>query len=163
SCSQVKPTPPWTWRPDAITRRLASEHHVFAVDAATEASGSPAPRHHAAQYAADRMPSTSTSMSAQRCLTAWKLPMGLPNCTRARAPRDAADGVPCHQPRHRFACAAARQRPESKLALDEGGGGDVPPDLLEEHGRFDHAQAESPIALGDLDAHPALVDHRLPE
>ena len=31
------------------------------------------------------MPSTSTSMSAQRCLTAWKLPIGAPNWTRSLA------------------------------------------------------------------------------
>ena len=31
------------------------------------------------------MPSTSTSMSAQRCFTAWKLPIGLSNCTRSFA------------------------------------------------------------------------------
>ena len=33
----------------AITRFDASEHQIFAVDAATDASGSPAPMHHAAQ------------------------------------------------------------------------------------------------------------------
>ena len=33
----------------AMTRFDASEHHVFAVDAAIDASGSPAPMHHAAQ------------------------------------------------------------------------------------------------------------------
>ena len=33
----------------------------------------------------ERMPSTSTSMSAQRCFTAWKLPIGRPNCTRSFA------------------------------------------------------------------------------
>ena len=31
------------------------------------------------------MPSTSTSMSAQRCFTAWKQPIGRPNCTRSFA------------------------------------------------------------------------------
>ena len=31
------------------------------------------------------MPSTSTSMSAQRCFTAWKLPIGRSNCTRSLA------------------------------------------------------------------------------
>jgi hypothetical protein len=41
--------PPWTCNADPVTRFAASEHHVFAVDAATEASGCPADRHHAAQ------------------------------------------------------------------------------------------------------------------
>ena len=34
--------PPCTCRPEAITRLAASEHHTLAVEAATEASGSPA-------------------------------------------------------------------------------------------------------------------------
>ena len=40
---------------------------------------------HAAYQVAERIPSTSTSMSAQRCLTAWKLPIGTPNWTRSLA------------------------------------------------------------------------------
>ena len=42
--------PPWTCRPDAITRRAASPDHTLAVDAATEASGSPAASDQAAWY-----------------------------------------------------------------------------------------------------------------
>src|SRR5439155_25789107 len=49
SCSHVKPMPPCTWSAELMTRFDASEHHVFAVDAATWASGSAAPMHHAAQ------------------------------------------------------------------------------------------------------------------
>ncbi len=81
----MKPMPPCTWSADAITRFDASEHQILAVDAATDASGSPAPMHHAAQYTVERMPSTSTSMSAQRCFTAWNDPIGRPNCTRSLA------------------------------------------------------------------------------
>jgi len=32
-----------------------------------------------------RVPSSATSMSAHRCDTAWKLPIGLPNCSRSPA------------------------------------------------------------------------------
>src|SRR4026207_197249 len=83
SCSQVKPIPPCTCSADAMTRLDASAPQILEVDAATEASGSAAPMHHAAQYVVDRIPSTSTSMSAQRCFTAWKLPIGLPDWTRS--------------------------------------------------------------------------------
>src|SRR5262245_8637864 len=49
SCSHVNPMPPCTCKPDAITRFDASLPQIFAVDAATDDSGSPAPMHHAAQ------------------------------------------------------------------------------------------------------------------
>ena len=76
SCSQVNPMPPWTCRPEAMTRLAASLDHTLAVEAAMDASASPADRAHAAYQVLERMPSTSTTMSAQRCLMAWKLPMG---------------------------------------------------------------------------------------
>ena len=85
-----------------MTRFDASLHHTLAVDAATEASGSFAPMHHAAQYTVERMPSTSTSMSAQRCLTAWNDPIGRPNCTRSFA--------------YSTAISSARAAPPSKSA-----------------------------------------------
>ena len=77
--------PPCTCSADAMTRFDASEHQIFAVDAAIDASASSAPMHHAAQYTVERIPSTSTSMSAQRCFTAWNEPIGRPNCTRSLA------------------------------------------------------------------------------
>ena len=48
--------PPCTCNADAITRFEASAHQILAVDAATDASGSSAPMHHAAQYTVERMP-----------------------------------------------------------------------------------------------------------
>ena len=81
-----------------VTRVTASEHQHFAVDAATEASSWPLATHQAAQYTADRMPSTSTSMSAQRCFTAWKLPIGRPNCTRSLAYSTDRSSTRCAMP-----------------------------------------------------------------
>ena len=49
SCSHVNPMPPWTCNAEAMTRFDASEHQIFAVEAAMAASASPAPMHHAAQ------------------------------------------------------------------------------------------------------------------
>ena len=48
SCSQVKPMPPCTCSPAAITRRDASEHQALAMLADRERSGSPAAAHQAA-------------------------------------------------------------------------------------------------------------------
>ena len=50
-----------------------------------EASSSPAESAHAAYQVLDRMPSTSTTMSAHRCLMAWKLPIGWSNWIRSLA------------------------------------------------------------------------------
>jgi hypothetical protein len=55
-----------------MTRRAASEHHVLAVDAAIERSGHVGGDGPGGVVGHERIPSTSTSMSAQRCLTAWK-------------------------------------------------------------------------------------------
>ena len=68
-----------------MTRLEASAHQTLAVEAASSQPGSAVDAAHAAYQVADRIPSTSTSMSAQRCLTAWKLPMGTPNWTRSLA------------------------------------------------------------------------------
>ena len=68
-----------------MTRFDASEHHTLAVDAATDASSCRADAPRRPVRRVERMPSTSTSMSAQRCFTAWKLPIGRPNCTRSLA------------------------------------------------------------------------------
>ena len=59
-----------------MTRFEASAHHTLAVDAAISHPGSAVCTDHAPNQVTERMPSTSTSMSAQRCFTAWKLPMG---------------------------------------------------------------------------------------
>ena len=76
----------------------------------TVASGSPAPMHHAAQYTVERMPSTSTSMSAQRCFTAWNDPIGRPNCTRSLAYSTAMSSARAAPPSR---SAAAKVAPRS--------------------------------------------------
>ena len=53
-----------------MTRCEASEHHAFAMLAASVRSRSPAAPHQAAKYTVERMPSTSTRASASMCLTA---------------------------------------------------------------------------------------------
>jgi hypothetical protein len=56
-----------------------------------------------------------------------------------------------------------RERAEGEQAGQERGGGDMPPDLLEQDRGGDRAQAEAAALLVELHAHPALVDHRLPQ
>ena len=60
----------------AATNMRLSEH--------TAASGSPAAAR-PASVAAACASSTLTSMSAHLCFTAWKEPIGRPNCCRSRA------------------------------------------------------------------------------
>ena len=38
----------------------------------------------------------------------------------------------------------------------------APADLFAEHGELDHAQAQSPVVLGQLDRQPSLVRHGRP-
>src|SRR5207244_1912578 len=189
SCSHVNPIPPCTWRADAMTRFDASEHQILAVEAATDASSWPAPMHHAAQYALERMPSTSTSMSAQRCFTAWKLPIGRPNCTRSfaystamsiardappsisaavhaaprAAPGDAADRVAAGQPLGPVVAPRPRQRAQREQRRQERRRRDVTPDLLDQHRHLDGAESQTTAVVRHLDRRPSLLDHRLPE
>src|SRR5215472_12330705 len=79
SCSHVKPMPPWIWMLSAAARKYASEHVALARLAATETSADSSAAAHAAYWAAARADSTSSSMSAHRCLMTWKLPIGRPN------------------------------------------------------------------------------------
>ena len=74
--------------------RKASGATTAATAAAREPEGSVRGARAASQAAA-RAPSAATSMSAQRCFTAWNCPMGRPNCSRTLA-WDAA--VSTHQP-----------------------------------------------------------------
>ena len=63
--------PPWTWSDDAATRQPASAAYALAIDAA---SGSDSGSWSAAQLAYSvvaRALSTSSSICAQRCETAW--------------------------------------------------------------------------------------------
>ena len=79
------------------------------------------------------MPSTSTSMSAQRCLSAWKLPIGRPNCTRSFAYSTVMSstraGAAEHLGRreHRAAVDAARRPPSAPPSRSAGGAVEVEP------------------------------------
>ena len=55
---------------------------AFAAAACSSESGSPASTEAAAKYTTDRAASTSTSIVAAACLTAWKEPIGTPNWCR---------------------------------------------------------------------------------
>ena len=68
----------------AATRTNASEQYAFAMCAAAPNCG-PSGASSTAQAATDRADSTSSSMSAHRCRTAWNEPIGRPNCIRSLA------------------------------------------------------------------------------
>ena len=69
----------------ARSRRLASEHHAFAMATSMSAESSSSLVAQAALYMMKRMPSTSVTMSAALCWIAWNEPMGRPNWTRSLA------------------------------------------------------------------------------
>ena len=71
----------------ALERRLTkeSEHEERTRLARAGRSGAPSSAAEAAYRAADVADSDSSSRSAHRCLIAWKLPIGRPNCTRVFA------------------------------------------------------------------------------
>src|ERR1035441_8803607 len=83
SHSQVYPMAPWTWSATRAARAAASEAIAWAIEASCETVGCDVARDQAARYVAGRANSNLTRASASRCLTAWKLPMGLPNCWRS--------------------------------------------------------------------------------
>ena len=78
--------------------------------AASRPGGRSWPRSQAACHIVQRMASTSMKASAIRCCTAWKLPIGLPNCSRSR-------GVG----RRRCAAPARRRRVGSRTTRPEHG------------------------------------------
>ena len=92
SCSQVMPMAPCIWIICPAVRVRASEQYAFAAAAsipspAESAAGAPQDRRRRRQtprrtQRPRRLP-PSTCRSAIRCWSAWKLPMGRPNCTRA--------------------------------------------------------------------------------
>ena len=69
------------------------------------------------------MPSTSTSMSAQRCFTAWNDPIGRPNCTRSFAYSTAISSARAAPPSISSAVAVA---PRSSSAVTSVGAAEVP-------------------------------------
>lgn len=78
--------PPSTWM-QSLTLAFTVVMQVLAASAAAmenwDASPSAAAR--AASEAATSACSARHSISAHRCLMAWKLPIGLPNCSRTLA------------------------------------------------------------------------------
>ena len=60
----------------------ASDARTLATDVCSAASAAPLACAHPAASTAGRANSTARYASASRCLTAWKLPTGTPNCRR---------------------------------------------------------------------------------
>ena len=63
--------PPWAWIAEAVTSRPAPEAATLASDAPSRSRWGSASAVHAAKYVAERAPSVSRSIAAQRCDTAW--------------------------------------------------------------------------------------------
>ena len=78
--------PPWTWMevlPFLMAASAARSPAPAAARSASPTSGWSMVT--AAACTAARAVSAATSMSAHMCFTAWKDPMGLPNCSRCLA------------------------------------------------------------------------------
>ena len=117
-CSQVHPIPPCICRLSAANRKKASLAYTLARDTSGFARSSLPARASAAPITAARDASSSTFMSAQRCLMAWNDPMDLPNWTRLLAYSTALSSTLPAPPR---ASAATASAPKAKC-LFEGGG-----------------------------------------
>ncbi len=76
--------PPCSCTVSAATWAQASPHQALATCASPAASSAPPDTAYDAAHEAERHSSTSTSMSAIRCLSAWNEASGRPNCTRCR-------------------------------------------------------------------------------
>ncbi len=85
SCSQVNPMPPCTWMFICALCTAGAKVSCAAMAAARSNSSAESPEARAASHTAAVASSAATSMSAQWCLTAWKVPIVRPNCTRSLA------------------------------------------------------------------------------
>ena len=86
SCSQVKPMPPCTWMFICALCTAGAKARCAAMAAdEVELVERVGRRRRAASQTAAVASSAATSMSAQWCLTAWKVPIVRPNCTRSFA------------------------------------------------------------------------------
>ena len=84
SCSQVKPMPPSTWM-QSLAVSTAASSAMRAGDRGGERVLGRRAAASAASQATAVADSTRHSISLHRCLIAWKLPIGAPNCSRTLA------------------------------------------------------------------------------
>ena len=108
--------PPCTWMLSCAHSSAAERASVDAMAAANESWSPPSAAARAASQTSAVASSAATSMLAQWCLTAWKVAMGRPNCTRTLA-YAAACSV------HSVAMPTASARDDEAGQVDE----DAPP------------------------------------
>ena len=85
SCSQVNPMPPCTWMFIwALSTAGPKARCAAMAETRSNSSAGPSAALAASQTAAVAS-SAATSMLAQWCFTAWKVPIVRPNCTRSLA------------------------------------------------------------------------------
>src|SRR5216117_936445 len=77
--------PPWFWTLSAALPSAASVASTLAAATWRGAVSSPSASATAAKVVSERATSARTAMLAQRCFTAWKEPIGGPNCCRTLA------------------------------------------------------------------------------
>ena len=77
--------PPCTWMFISAFCTAGAKVKCAAMEAARSNSSAESPEARAASHTAAVANSAATSMSAQWCLTAWKVPIVRPNCTRSLA------------------------------------------------------------------------------
>ena len=119
SCSQVMPIPPSTWMQSLALALAISIPAAAATAAAIDSCGSSEPFDaRAASPAATATCSERRSISAHMCLTAWKLPIGLPNCSRTFAYSVAVRSVHRANPAASAACTVAAR--SSTRCLEAG-------------------------------------------
>src|SRR5581483_1166457 len=97
--SSVIPMPPCSWIASWLTWRAASAILIFAAETARARSASTAwsALEHARQ-AMERACSVAITMSTMRCCSAWKVPIGTPNCLRVLRYSSVASQAYCIAP-----------------------------------------------------------------
>src|SRR5262245_10920524 len=103
--------PPWFWMLSVAFESAALLASAFAIATCRATPSSPSSSATAAYVTIARATSTRTAMSAQRCLIAWNVPMGLPNCRRTLAYSTDSSSVRSATP---SASAAASVAPSSR-------------------------------------------------
>src|SRR5437667_209953 len=154
--------PPWFWTLSAALASAASVASTLAEATWRAAASSPSASATAAKVVSERAASARTAMSAQRCFTAWKAPIGRPNCCRTFAYSTESSSVRSATPTasaaaSRVASVRRQDRPEP------GARGERAAELDEEEHLLRSAVARPARGLGQAEAEPAEPARLAPE
>ena len=153
SYSSVMPTPPNIWIASFAHQDVRLRAARLGQRDELRASGAPSSTARAAAITAERDSSISMNRRAARCLSAWKVPMTAPNCSRVfrwysrvgRRPRSCRPASRRTGPRWRGRPPASSSAPPCPAAPTTRVGADL--DAVELHDRGVRASRPAVLAL----------------